>query len=133
MGEELQLSDLQLGLLRILWDREEATALEVHTALVEQDRGLAPTTVSTMLSRLEKKGTITHRTEGRQFIYRALVREVDVRRSMLSRVTDYFFGGDVSALVSHLVEGSEVDPDDVARLQQLLAERSGGAEEHDDA
>ncbi|WAS90071.1 BlaI/MecI/CopY family transcriptional regulator [Nannocystis punicea] len=133
MGEELQLSDLQLGLLRILWDREEATALEVHTVLVEQDRGLAPTTVSTMLSRLEKKGTITHRTEGRQFIYRALVREVDVRRSMLSRVTDYFFGGDVSALVSHLVEGRDVDPDDIARLQQLLAERSGGAEEHDDA
>ncbi|PCC74629.1 Predicted transcriptional regulator [Nannocystis exedens] len=133
MGEEVQLSDLQLGLLRILWDRGEATALEVHSALVERDRGLAPTTVSTMLSRLEKKGAITHRTEGRQFIYRALVGEVDVRRSMLSRVTDYFFGGDVSALVSHLVEGRGVDPDDALRLQQLLAERSGGAEEHDDA
>ncbi|MCY1058617.1 BlaI/MecI/CopY family transcriptional regulator [Nannocystis sp. SCPEA4] len=133
MGETHQLSDLQLGLLRILWDRGEATALEVHTALVEQDRGLAPTTVSTMLSRLEKKGTITHRAEGRQFIYRSLVSEVEVRRSMLSRVTDYFFGGDVGALVSHLVEGKGVDPDDVARLQQLLAERSGEAEEDDDA
>ena len=133
MSEEVQLSDLQLGLLRILWDCGEATALEVHTALVEQDRGLAPTTVSTMLSRLEKKGAVVHRREGRQFIYRALVCEVDVRRSMLSRVTDSFFGGDVSALVSHLVEGRGVDPDDVARLQQLLAERSGGAEEQDDA
>ncbi|WP_434427077.1 BlaI/MecI/CopY family transcriptional regulator [Nannocystis pusilla] len=132
MGEVLQLSDLQLGLLRILWDRGEATALEVHAALVEQERGLAPTTVSTMLSRLEKKGTIAHRTEGRQFIYRALVCEVDVRRSMLGRLTDYFFGGDVAALVSHLVEGRDAEPDDVARLQQLLAERSGGAEEHDD-
>lgn len=133
MGEVHQLSDLQLGLLRILWDRGEATAAEVHSALVEQDRELAPTTVSTMLSRLEKKGTITHRSEGRQFIYRALVTEEEVRRSMLGRVTDYFFGGDVSALVSHLVEGRAVDPDDVARLRQLLAERSGGAEDDDDA
>ncbi|MBZ5711041.1 MULTISPECIES: BlaI/MecI/CopY family transcriptional regulator [Nannocystis] len=133
MSESHQLSDLQLGLLRILWDRGEATAADVHTALLEQDRELAPTTVSTMLSRLEKKGTVTHRVEGRQFIYRALVSEEEVRRSMLSRVTDYFFGGDVSALVSHLVEDRDVDPDDVARLKQLLAQRSGEEEEDDDA
>jgi predicted transcriptional regulator len=133
MSESHQLSDLQLGLLRILWDRGEATAADVHAALLEQDRELAPTTVSTMLSRLEKKGTVTHRVEGRQFIYRALVSEEEVRRSMLSRVTDYFFGGDVSALVSHLVEDRDVDPDDVARLKQLLAQRSGEEEEDDDA
>lgn len=132
MGETHQLSDLQLGLLRILWDRREATAAEVHAAISDQDRELAPTTVSTLLSRLEKKGTITHRVEGRQFIFRALVSEDEVRRSMLTRVTDYFFGGDVSALVSHLVEGRAVDPDDVARLQQLLAQRSGEAEDDDD-
>ena len=132
MGETHQLSDLQLGLLRILWNRGEATAADVHAALLEQDRELAPTTVSTMLSRLEKKGTVTHRVEGRQFIYRALVTEEEVRRSMLSRVTDYFFGGDVSALVSHLVEDRDVDPDDVARLKQMLAQRSGDAEDDDD-
>ena len=133
MGDDgHQLSDLQLGLLRILWDRGEATATDVHAALVEQDRELAPTTVSTMLSRLEKKGIITHRAEGRQYIYRALVGESEVRRSMLARLTDYVFRGDVSALVSHLVEGRDVDPDDVARVKQLLAERSG-AEEDDDA
>jgi predicted transcriptional regulator len=133
MGDDgHQLSDLQLGLLRILWDRGEATATDVHAALAMQDRELAPTTVSTMLSRLEKKGIITHRAEGRQYIYRALVGESEVRRSMLARLTDYFFRGDVSALVSHLVEGRDVDPDDVARVKQLLAERSG-AEEDDDA
>ncbi len=103
-----------------------------HRLLAMQDRELAPTTVSTMLSRLEKKGIITHRAEGRQYIYRALVGESEVRRSMLARLTDYFFRGDVSALVSHLVEGRDVDPDDVARVKQLLAERSG-AEEDDDA
>ena len=132
MTEALQLSDLQLGLLRVLWDRGEATAAEVHAAMHEQDRELAPTTVSTMLSRLEKKGTITHRVDGRQYIYRALVSEAEVRGSMLTRVTDYFFGGDVSALVSHLVERRGVDPDDVARLKQLLAQRSGDAEDDDD-
>ena len=132
MTESHQLSDLQLGLLRILWDRREATALEVHAALVEQSRELAPTTVSTMLTRLEKKGLITHRVDGRQYIFRPLVSEPEVRRSMLARLTDYFFKGDVAALVSHLVDKSEVTRDDVAELEQLLARRAGPAEEPDD-
>ncbi len=132
MTESHQLSDLQLGLLRILWDQREATALEVHAALVEQSRELAPTTVSTMLTRLEKKGLITHRVEGRQYIFRPLVSEPEVRRSMLARLTDYFFKGDVGALVSHLVDKPEVARNDVAELKKLLAERAGPAEEPDD-
>ncbi len=121
MSESIQLSDLQLALMRILWDRKEANALEVHGELLAQDRELATTTVATMLSRLEKKGLLTHRSVGRQVIYRTLVSEHEVRRSMLARLTDYFFQGDVTALVSHLVDGG----DDVARAKQILAERSG--------
>lgn len=129
MSESIQLSDLQLALMRILWDRKEANALEVHSELLAQDRELAPTTVATMLSRLEKKGLLTHRSVGRQFIYRSLVSEHEVRRSMLARLTDYFFKGDVTALVSHLVDGSA---DEVTRAKQILAERTGHEEHEDD-
>jgi BlaI family penicillinase repressor len=128
MSETIQLSDLQLALMRILWDRKEANSLEVHSELLAHERELAPTTVATMLSRLEKKGLLTHRVEGRQFIYRPLLSEHEVRRSMLARLTDYFFKGDVSALVSHLVDGSG---DDVARAREILAQRAD-EEEHDD-
>lgn len=127
MSDSIQLSDLQLALMRILWDRREANSLEVHSELLAHERELAPTTVATMLSRLEKKGLLTHRVEGRQFIYRPLLSEHEVRRSMLARLTDYFFKGDVSALVSHLVDGS----DDVARAKQILAARPD-AEDSDD-
>lgn len=89
------------------------------------------TTVSTMLSRLEKKGLITHRVEGRQYIYRPLVSEPEVRRSMLARLTDHFFKGDVSALVSHLVGKHDAGADDLARVKQMLAERSHDTEESD--
>ncbi len=128
---DAQLSDLQLHLLRILWDRSEATAGDVHAAVVAQNRELAPTTVSTMLSRLEKKGLITHRVEGRQYIYRPLVSEPEVRRSMLARLTDYFFRGDVSALVSHLVDRRDAEGDELSRVKQLLAEQTSDTEESD--
>src|SRR5512143_1144068 len=65
-----QLTELQIGLLRVLWDRGEATVAEICDAL-RPSRALAPTTVATLLSRLERRGVVRHRTVSRQFIYAA--------------------------------------------------------------
>jgi BlaI family penicillinase repressor len=115
-----QLSDLQLALLRVLWDRGEATAAEVHEALRDLDRALAPTTVATLLGRLEKRGLVDHDSRGRAFVYRAAVPEHEVRRTMLTKLTDYFFAGDPAALVSHLLGGREVTPEELAAIHRLL-------------
>src|SRR2546421_5112959 len=55
-----QLTELQLAILRVLWDRSEATVQEIWEAL-HAERGLAQTTVATMLSRLERRGVVTRR------------------------------------------------------------------------
>ena len=117
----LRLSGLQLDVMRVLWASSEATAAGVHAAL-EPSRGLAPTTVSTLLARLEKRGVVDHRTEGRQFVYRAVVSEAQVRRSMVSELAEQLFGGDPAALVSHLVRERELDAGDLERVQRLLDE-----------
>ena len=65
------LGDLQLAILRALWNRGEAPVSEVHAAL--SDRGLALTTIATMLRKMEEKGLVSHRGHGRQFLYRAEV------------------------------------------------------------
>jgi predicted transcriptional regulator len=114
-----QLSDLQLELLRVLWDRGEATAAEVHERL---DRALAPTTVATLLSRLEKRGLVTHESRGRTYVYRASVPEHEVRRSMLAKLTTFFFGGDSAALVSHLLGGRTVAAADLEAIERLVAD-----------
>lgn len=118
---ERTLSDLQLAILRVLWDRGEATAAEVHADLVEQERELAPTTVATVLSRLEKKGSVAHRTQGRQYIYRAEASETEVRGSMVRRVADFFFGGDQAALLSHLVDAADVTDNHLDAIKELIA------------
>ena len=61
------LTDLQLAIMRILWDRAEATVVEVQTRL-RPERDLAQTTIATLLSRLEKRGVVEHRLDGRQFV-----------------------------------------------------------------
>lgn len=127
-----QITELQLDVLRVLWARGEAAAAEVHADL-QADRELAPTTVATLLTRLEKRGLIDHRTEGRRHVYRPLVSEHEVRSAMLDSVTDGVFGGDVSALVSHLLGDRRIDASDLAEVQALLARMQDQEESSDDA
>ena len=121
------LTELQLDILRVLWDLGEATTQDVHDALAST-RGLAPTTVSTLLSRLEKKGVLAHRRQGRQHVYRALVDEVQVRRSKVRDLTEVLFGGDSAALVSHLVRSDDIDEAELARIRELLNDRARDGE-----
>lgn len=125
MPPPVELSDLQLDIVRVLWRRKEATAAEVQSAL-DTNRGLALTTVSTLLSRLEKRGLLTHRTEGRTFIYRATVTEPEVRHSMLGSLVDSVFKGDPTELVSQLLSAKDLSPDDLDRIRAMVeAARKG--------
>ena len=119
MAQDTILGDLQLAIMRVLWNRGEAASADVHAAL-EEERGLAPTTISTMLKKMEDKGVVTHRTEGRRFVYRPTITESQVKRSMVGELTEQLFGGNTAALVSHLVAEHEIDRDELERLQSLL-------------
>lgn len=114
------LGDLQLAIMRILWSRGEASVADVHEAL-EPERGLALTTIATMLAKMERKGVVDHRAEGRRFIYRPTVSEGQVRRSMVSDLTSQLFRGDVFALVNHLLSEHEIDARELDQLRSLIA------------
>lgn len=118
-------SGLQLAVLRFLWDHGEGTVAQVRDGIAP-DRRLASTTVATLLSRLEKRGLVAHRTEGRQYVYRALVPENDVRRSLVGDLTRRLFHGDVAAFVNHLLSTNEIEPGDLERLKSLIAEQEDG-------
>lgn len=109
----------QLEILKVLWERSEATVTEIHQAL-SAERPLAPTTIATLLSRLEKRGLVTYRTEGRQYVYRALLQERDAQQHALVEVTQGLFAGDVPTMVSQLLSSHEIRPGDLARVRELI-------------
>jgi BlaI family transcriptional regulator, penicillinase repressor len=116
------LGDLQLAIMRVLWNHGESTVADVHETL-EPERGLALTTIATMLTKMEKKGVVDHRAEGRRFIYRPLVSEGQVRRSMVSDLTSQLFRGDVTALVNHLLSEHDIDSGELVQLREMIASR----------
>ncbi len=118
----IELTDLQMSLMRVLWARGEAAVSDVHEA-AHAERGLALTTVATILTRLEKAGVVTRRQAGRHYLYRALVSEEEVRRSMVSGLAERLFDGDVTALVSHLIDEGEIAPGDLDRVRRLIEQK----------
>jgi len=114
-----QLSDLQLAVMRVLWSRGEATTADVVADLAAE-RGLAHTTVATLLTRLEKRGVVAQRRDGRTWIYSASMSETEVQRSMVADLVASLFGGDRTALVAHLVSTDEVSSGDLAAVRARL-------------
>lgn len=119
MPDRHQLTELQLAILRVLWERGEATVQDIWEAL-HPERGLAQTTVATMLSRLERRGVVTRRAQARQYHYKAAVTEEEVQHSMVGELTERLFDGDVTALMQHLLSGSDVSPGDLAKIRAMI-------------
>ncbi|MEZ5964158.1 MAG: BlaI/MecI/CopY family transcriptional regulator [Planctomycetota bacterium] len=117
-----RLGQLQYAILAELWRRGEATVAQVHETL-GRERGLAVTTIGTMLRRMEGQGLVQHRQDGRVFVYRAQVGENDVSRSMVSDVVERAFDGSASALVSQLLKEGDFDPAELNDLRRLIDER----------
>ncbi len=118
--DDIALSDLQLDVMRVLW-RGEASVADVAAAL-SAERGLAHTTVATVLTRLAKRGAVALRRDGRQLYYRAQVSEPQVRRTMVGDLIQTLFRGDSQALLAHLVSERELAPGDLDRVRALLAQ-----------
>jgi BlaI family penicillinase repressor len=116
-----QLTELQLTIMDVLWRRKEATVVEVHEAIAERTR-LARKTVGTLLARLEQQGLLTHREEGREYVYRPTVSRSEVGRATVRTIFATLFPDDLPALVSHALEAEQVRPGDVERVRELLDE-----------
>ena len=124
MNHKHQLGDLQLAIMHVFWARGESSASEVHAALLDE-RGLALTTIKTMLRKMEDRGVVAHRTNGRQFIYRTQIAESDVREGMVGDLVQRMFRGDSTALVNHLIEAGEIEAGEPDAMGARLAEMRG--------
>ncbi len=122
MSNKHRLAALQLAIMRVLWDRREATVGEVRDALAP-GRILAYTTVGTMLAKMEEKGQVTHRSDGRVNIYRPKIKREQVSRLMVSDLAERLFEGDVTQMMCHLLDSRDVTRQELAELKRLIRQK----------
>ena len=117
-----RLGDLQLHIMQSLWQRGEATVAQVLEDLAPH-ADLAYTTVATMLRKMEARGLVAHRAEGRSFIYTAKVAAHEVSRGMADHLVDRLFEGSLLEVVNHLLTTREVSREELRELEKLIAAR----------
>jgi predicted transcriptional regulator len=115
---------LQLKILKHLWAHPDATVADVHAAVGARD-ALAYTTIATMLRKMEARGLVAHRVEGRTFLYSAEVSSDEVSGSMAHDILDRVFQGSVSAMFSHLLSSREISRKEIETLEKLIQEKKG--------
>ena len=123
------LTEAELRLMRLLWERGEAAVADLVQALPE-DAPLAYTSVLTTIRILEKKGYVRHRKEGRAFFYSPRVAEHEARESEIRHVLQRFFGNSRERLVLSLLGDVDVTPEELERMKQAIAEAALDEDEY---
>ena len=113
------LTESERAILEVLWDNGEASVREVADVLSRQ-KPVAYTTVLTMFGVLGKKGFVTHRAEGRAFIYRAAITRDEARKRALDHLLTQFFDGSPNVLAQHLLNDDDIDQSQLKALRQKV-------------
>jgi predicted transcriptional regulator len=122
------LTEAELRLMKILWRRGESAVTDLVAAMPDGET-LAYNSVLTTIRILEQKGYVEHRQEGRAFVYRPCVQELEASRSEVRHVLSRFFGNSREQLLLSLLGDEEVTPAELRRLQEVIRESATEGEE----
>lgn len=111
------LTEAELRLMNVLWERGPSTVGEVLPALSEQ---LAYSTVLTTLRILEQKGYVAHTKEGRAFIYKPIIDQDGARRKAVRHLVDHFYNKSPELLILNVLKQEEFAAEDLQRLKSMI-------------
>ena len=119
-----QPTELELEILRVLWDKSPLLVRDVRASLEEAGRPLAHSTVITMLNIMHRKGFLKRRREGKSFwFWPAAPREATTGR-MVGNLMSRLFNDSPAAMVLNLLQTADVDLEELAEIRKLVARKS---------
>lgn len=122
MAKRPNMSKAEMEVARVVWQLKSASARQVHEGL---EREIDFSTVQTYLTRLEEKGYIRSKKEGRAKIFSARANPTTVIRDKVRELVDILFDGDAVPMMRHLIEDAEMSEDDLKSLREMLDESEG--------
>jgi BlaI family transcriptional regulator, penicillinase repressor len=116
------LGDLQREVMETVWELKEASVHQVQERLAAR-KNLAYTTVLSVMQKLERVGWLSHRSEGRSYIYVPARNRKEAGIESIRGLMRRIFGGDQRSLFQHLVESEDLTDEDLDAFRKIIAER----------
>jgi len=116
------LTDQELEIMKIVWERQTTTVRDVYEALLERRR-VAYTTVMTMMKILEHKGYLNRKQVDRAYVYRPAQPKNRVIRAMVRDFVNRVFNGSAQPLLVHLIEDRHLTADEIEEIRRLMGGR----------
>lgn len=117
-----RLPDSELDIMLVLWHHTPLMSrLEIETVINEK-KALAPTTILSLLSRLEKKQFVSVTKEGKTNYYTPLISQEEYQNCESKNVLERVFGNSLKSFVTSLYRGKELTQQDVAELYDYIQE-----------
>ena len=113
-------TDAELDVLRGLWDDGPATIRTLADRLYPGGGTSEYATVQKLLERLEDKGHVAHRSEGRQNVWSARVQREDLVARRLRDTAEQLCDGSLTPLLTHLVSAGRLSRDELLELRRLV-------------
>ncbi|MCA9049139.1 MAG: BlaI/MecI/CopY family transcriptional regulator [Planctomycetaceae bacterium] len=115
------LSEAQMEIMAVVWDRGECTVADVLEAVCRL-RSVTRNTIHTMMTRLADKGWLTVRADGSRFVYRAAVDRNVVQQQCVERVVQTVFDGSTEGLVLSLLQNRSLSKAEATRIRRMIRE-----------
>lgn len=117
-----KLPESELDIMIVLWKQKNDMSRSEIEKIVNQKKTLAPTTILTLLSRLEKEGFVSVNRDGNLNKYRWLVSQTEYQQKEGKGMLEKLYGNSVKNFVAALYQGREIDDEDLKELEGFLKE-----------
>ena len=118
-------TELELQILKLLWEDSPQTVREVRDGLAQNGRDLAHTSVITSMGTMVEKGQLEKLPPavGKAFRFAPLLKQSVVSKGMLGDLVDRVFDGSAEAVMLSLFDGQDLDEAEIKRLRKLLNQK----------
>lgn len=112
-------TESELEILRVLWDKKQATVREVHEEL-SQYKDCGYTTTLKLMQIMHEKGIVKRDDSGKTHIYEAIISKEKTQRQLVDKMVNSLFGGSATQLVMQALGNNSPSADELNAIQQLL-------------
>jgi BlaI family penicillinase repressor len=113
-------TELELQILKVLWDRSPLPVRDVRDALAAGGRDIAHTSVITTLNTMVTKRYLQRKKEGKAFLFSPLVGREEVTQRMLGDVVERVFDGSAAAVMLSLFDRADLDAKELKELRRAI-------------